>query len=395
MDYIEKAYHQAIDVLRLCCGPCGLKASGQAVGYHEVWARDSMMTLLGARYLRDSTIQEALRVSLSRLKLGQSPVGAIPNYVDETGRPNFRAYADGSLWWLIGSVLLAPDPEAASKILCWCEHQDVDNSALLSTQEASDWQDLFCTRGKGLYVNCLYVLALHAAAKLFDASDPGESERCRERARKATERLNEIFWYRGDGNLLPHFSHTFSTLANPLQDSLGRPRWIPSKQQLVDEQYYLPYLGFRAVGEWFDTLGNLLAILAGVADEDRTRTILEFISRHGTDNWPVRSLTPAVGPGDSDWRDYYGSLNQPHQYHNGGVWPFIGGFYVAALVKAGCHEAAGRALRNLAELNLRGEFNEWHHGETGEPMGVKCQAWSAGLYLFACECVRRGRVELF
>ena len=97
-------------------------------------------------------------------------------------------------------------------------------------------------------------------------------------------------------------------------------------------------------------------------------------------------------PGDSDWRDYYGALNVPHHYHNGGVWPFLGGFYVAALVKASRTEAASHALQQLAELNRSGHFNEWHHGESGAPMGAEDQAWSAGMYLFACECVRRGEV---
>jgi glycogen debranching enzyme len=260
-------------------------------------------------------------------------------------------------------------------------------------QEASDWQDLFCTRGKGLYLNCLYLLALRAAAKLFESSNPEEHDHCSQRAAKLTERLNQMFWYRGNADMLPHFSHTFSTMDNPWQDSLGRPRWIPTKKRLVDQQYYLPYLGFRAVGEWFDSLGNLLAILSGIADQEKTNIILDFISGHHLDTWPVRSLTPVVSPGDSDWREYYSSVNQPYHYHNGGVWPFIGGFYIAALVKAGRHDAADHALGKLAELNLRGEFNEWHHGETVEPMGVKCQAWSAGMYLFAFECVRTGQVE--
>jgi glycogen debranching enzyme len=85
-------------------------------------------------------------------------------------------------------------------------------------------------------------------------------------------------------------------------------------------------------------------------------------------------------------------LNIPHHYHNGGVWPFIGGFYVAALVRAGRIDSAGRAFDRLTELNRAGEFNEWHHGETLQPMGVACQAWSAGMYLFARECVMRSEV---
>ncbi len=175
---------------------------------------------------------------------------------------------------------------------------------------------------------------------------------------------------------------------------MGRLREMPEKRCLTDEQYYLPYLGFRELGEWFDSFGNILAILAGVADQQQSDTILDFISRYSLDTWPLRSLTPVVRPGDADWRDYYGTLNAPHHYHNGGVWPFLGGFYVAALVKAGRHDAAATALQNLAQLNQCGQFNEWHHGETGVPMGAQDQAWSAGMYLFAWECVTRGEVAL-
>jgi glycogen debranching enzyme len=112
------------------------------------------------------------------------------------------------------------------------------------------------------------------------------------------------------------------------------------------------------------------------------------------DVFPLRSLTPAVLPGDPDWRDYYSTLNVPDHYHNGGVWPFLGGFYIAALVKAGRYDSALASLRRLAELNQVGQFNEWHHGRTGESMGVRDQAWSAGMYLCACECVKRGQVGL-
>jgi len=135
--------------------------------------------------------------------------------------------------------------------------------------------------------------------------------------------------------MLRHISHTFSTESRQDRDSLGRKRFARPKLRLRDEQHYLPWVGFRAVGEWFDTLGNVVAILAGVADADQTATILDFIRRHHLDRWPCASLVPPVRPGDPDWRDYYGLLNVPGYYHNRGVWPFIGGFYVAALVHAG------------------------------------------------------------
>ena len=339
-----------------------------------------MITLLGARFAQDAQIHSALQASIALLRQKQSPSGAIPNNVDcVTLRPNFRAYADAGLWLIIGSSLMAPEPTTVAAILAWYACQDVDQSGLLSMQESADWQDLFCTRGKGLYLNCLYVLALRAAGQ-------------HQRAALVAEKINQFFWYQGDGNMLRHVAHTFSTESKRQQDSLGRKRWLPVKRDLVLEQYYLPYLGFRAVGEWFDALGNLLAILSGVASESQTATILDFIERHGMAQAPMASLKPVIEPGHPDWRDYYGMLNVPYHYHNGGVWPFIGGFYVAALVKGRRLEAAAHALNRLTELNRAGEFNEWHHGQTHQPMGVTCQAWSAGMYLFAQECVKRSDV---
>jgi GH15 family glucan-1,4-alpha-glucosidase len=282
------------------------------------------------------------------------------------------------------------------RVLFFYECQDVDQTGLISMQEASDWQDLFCTRGKGLYLNALYVLALQCASTAFGkAGSIDNAQSCRLRAELVKERINEHFWYRGDGNLLPHVIHTFSTTANTEYDSLGRKRWLPQKRILADQQYYLPYLSFRTPGEWFDTFGHLLVILAGISDAGRSLYLLDWMERHGMTERPAAALYPPVAPGDADWRPYYGTLNAPHRYHNGGIWPFLGGFYVAALCATGQLKAARAALERLAYLNRAGLFNEWHLGSSGDPMGVEDQAWSAGMYLFAYQCVRAGRLLLF
>jgi glycogen debranching enzyme len=75
----------------------------------------------------------------------------------------------------------------------------------------------------------------------------------------------------------------------------------------------------------------------------------------------------------------------------------VGGFYVAALVKAGRLAEAERQLERLAEANRQGlhqewEFNEFLHGQTGRPMGAIGNAWSAGMYVYAHAAVRRGAV---
>lgn len=107
--------------------------------------------------------------------------------------------------------------------------------------------------------------------------------------------------------------------------------------------------------------------------------------------WPVKNHYPPVQAGDPEWRDYFtvNLLNLPNHYHNGGIWPFIGGLWVRYIHKLGMKDLARRELVKLARLCSQGvaqewEFNEWHHGETGRPMGKAFQTWSAAGFLKAC-----------
>ncbi len=45
---IEEARKRALDILHGCVTPQGFRASALAVGYPQIWARDSMITFLGA-----------------------------------------------------------------------------------------------------------------------------------------------------------------------------------------------------------------------------------------------------------------------------------------------------------------------------------------------------------
>jgi glycogen debranching enzyme len=94
-----------------------------------------------------------------------------------------------------------------------------------------------------------------------------------------------------------------------------------------------------------------------------------------------------------------------YNYLNGGVWPFIGGFYIAALVKVKQYKKAEEELASLAqavlqemktrELPGKYGFNEWLHGKTGKPKGEPYQGWTAGMYIYAYECVKQKKVLFF
>ncbi len=414
----EQAAREAWRVIRGCARPGGMVASAAIPGYPQVWARDSMITLLGAVSAGEAEINRSLEASVKLLVRNQTFLGLVPNNVHiRTLRPNFQAYADGGLWLVIGIdaffraagdlKFLKRYYPAVKKVLRWYEHQDVDRTGLVTMAEGADWQDLFATRGKGLTVNILHYLALKKAAELAgELGDEAGAVRYRERAGELKRRINRHFWYGGDpGSLLPHLEPSMSTetFSREGLDSLGREHAVPEKKILREESYYLPYLTFRGFGEWFDSLGNLLAILSGVAGRERSEGIIDLIRRRKIDRpGPVKAIDPPVRTGDPDWRYFYvfDNLNLPHRYHNGGVWPFIGGFYVAALVKMKRFGEAEAALKSLARLNRKGregkwEFNEWLEGKTGEPRGMAGQAWSAGMYLWADRAVRKRKVPYF
>jgi glycogen debranching enzyme len=105
-----------------------------------------------------------------------------------------------------------------------------------------------------------------------------------------------------------------------------------------------------------------------------------------------------ISSGERDWRDYYKTWNNnmPHQYHNGGIWPWVGGLYVATLVYADRKKQAQTELAMLAAALQEGkeewECNEYLHGLTGKAMGMKYQAWSAGMFLYAEHAVETGNL---
>ena len=323
---------------------------------------------------------------------------------------------DGTLWYIIGSYyyfkkiqdrdFLEKSAPSLARAVRWLAHQDVDNSGLISTQEACNWMDLFPVRGKVLYDNALYYGALRAGAHIAHALADADAETAfSKRGEMVRNSIHYIFWI--------HESE--STLREKLSDLVALEGKIKNARYLEDElirithtcsrlgsrPYFLSFYGFREYGDWFDSLGNMLAILVDVANKDQADMILDFAGQVEISHpYPIKAVYPPIYPGEKEWRDYFKiwNLNLPHHYHNGGIWPFVGGFYVASLVKAGRTDTAQKMLHSLASANYAGkngdwEFNEWLHGVTGKPMGNQKQAWSAAMYIFAYHCVKDGEVD--
>ena len=360
---VREAFERAKDVLDRCSTPNGLFAS--PVQYNAVYARDALISSLGGLISGEERFVRQWRKSMDTLMDHQSPTGQIPNCVDlfVPSRPRLVALgaADASLWFVLtlayADRLLGPHPEfdqAASRALFWLKYQDAHEEGLLEQQEATDWGDIFANRGHVLYTNVLHFACLELRGNI-------------KQAHLVREAINGFLW----------------------RDDLG---------------CFRPWTWKQEHGDWFDTTANSMAVAFGLADEEQTDRILAYITKHKLEEpYPVRVNHPPIKPGDKDWREYYVTeheLNLPDQYHNGGVWPWVGGMYIAALVRAGRLDRARQMLHRLAQANKLGrerewEFNEWIHGVTGEPRGSADQGWSAGMFMYAYRCVQEGREPVF
>ncbi|HJR78705.1 MAG TPA: glycoside hydrolase 100 family protein [Anaerolineales bacterium] len=425
-ELIQQARAHAERILLANGGELGLLGSNQA--YQQVWARDSMICGFGLWLTRDQEGHAIHARSLETLRRFQSPLGKIPHNVGMTGisDPALIAHGgtlgqpldenvavedtihagcvDGNLWYILGQycdfclrkdidVLRTAWPSLENALL-WLRYQDSNECGLLEVHEAMDWADLFANRYNVLYDNVLYFAAWQCMAQMAAALDK-EPEWYINNAADVRRKINSLLW------VGPEEPTDYDWIRAERKEWLYPRRRVET--ELVERPFYLPYMGFREYADRFDTLGNLLAILFGVADKPKADKILDYIQGCGLNEpFPVRALYPPIHPGEKDWREYYRvrNLNQPNHYHNGGAWPFIGGVYVAALVQAGRLEEARCQLDKLTAMARLGkggewEFNEWFHGLSGRPMGYAGQSWSAAMYLYAADAVEHGRVSIF
>jgi glycogen debranching enzyme len=372
-----------------------------------------MIIFLGAVVTGDPALLAAGRASLETMSAHQSRRGMIQlNVNPDTGWVSTEnaGAADANLWYLLGHYLhfqathdvdfLQAHWPNIVRAITWLEYQDLNECGLLELPEAGNWMDLMAVRYNVLYDNVLYYAAtlayqeLCAVLKENCTPHPLEVD-----AAGIHERINLLMWIDRCW-VAEHFAEHLEKL------KAIRLEWFMLYHNvgtISSRPYYLPWLAFREYGDWCDSLGNLLAILTGVADRHRAEHILRYMYQVGmAEPYPTKAIHPPIYPGESHWREYYRSrnLNLPHQYHNGGIWPVIGGFHVAALVRHGWLVEAQRLLASLAEANRQGvnaawEFNEWMHGESGHPMGYAQQGWSAAMFLYAEHALRTSALPLF
>jgi hypothetical protein len=378
-ELITKAKQAALEVLlHNAHGPYRGLPRAAGWGYPEPYTRDIMISSLGILTNGHKKLIKSLRRAMETVAKNQSRLGHIPSLVHD---PTDRGSSDCTPLFLMSVALFRKFTgetdfldKAVQKSMTWMEYQSPSDRVIVDQLPTSDWRDEQWILGYGLYVNTIVYIYL----RLF-----GQNERA-ERQREAMGR----FTVKGD----------------------RQNRHVHEGLVLRYKPYYAlwSYKVYRS--ERFDLLGNSLAILSGIASQSRAGQLISWIETECTALRKNEDLAvdlppnffPYVRPEDPDWLPRYQKYNQPGEYHNGGIWPFTCGFYIAALVAAKKYKLAEKKLIALAKLNRLARvadvefgFNEWHRAQDGTPQGEDWQSWSAAMYLYAAKCVEEQRTPFF
>jgi hypothetical protein len=376
---IEKAKKAAIEVLlHNAHGPFHGLPRTAGWGYPEPYTRDLMLSVLGIAVSENKQLLDSTRIVLETLAKNQTDHGHIPSLVHDR---DDRGASDTTPLFLLGVGIyrkVSPEPDflqdAVEKAIIWMDYQSPSDRTLVAQLPTSDWRDEQWVIGYGLFVNTL----VYSYLCLFGLH---------EKAHKIHEEMNQ---FTITGGIRNHHVHEGLVIK--------------------DKPYYALWSYKIYSSERFDLLGNSLAILTGIASPSRAEEMITWIEKEceilrETGDLAVNlppNFFPYINPEESDWLPRYAIYNNPGDYHNGGIWPFISGLYVAALVASKRYALAREKLSALTEcIKLSNKepveygFNEWVKAQDGKPKGQDWQSWSAALYLYAAKCVEEERTPFF
>jgi glycogen debranching enzyme len=381
---IDEAVRRSLALLQANLTPQGILAASPtdaavARRYTRIFGRDAAICSLAMVGSGVAALERGARDSLDALAAQQAANGQIPKYVDPEGRDAdfwYLGCIDATLWWLLAvDDLRRRSPlrgvarrwqRAERRAIDWLRAQEHPHFGLLQQNEASDWADIMPRSGYVLYSNALWVAVKHR------------------------------FGLAGADVTRHHANHLFHPFQRDLPD-YHRARLLQhyARRNRQDPGLYLSFVNFATAGDEGDVFGNLLAIVHGMAGGSMGHRIVATLrAAQAADPWPVRVVLHPLSRADELWRPYMGRhrQNHPHQYHNGGLWPFVGGYWVLALARLGRRDLARRALQALAQANAAADwrFTEWFHGRTLAPMGMAGQSWNAATLLLAARELGRG-----
>ena len=256
---------------------------------------------------------------------------------------------------------------------CW----EFNNRGLLYVPQTGDWTDEYVQHGYVLYDQLLYWRALSDMGEFYRAMHGNEDQLLFEKAGRLRDLIGANYWFAECTIDDPHAYH-------PVLHRKGC--------ELADEhnRHWMSFFTPSGYGYRFDTLANVLVSLFGIASDHQREQVDRFIANNvvAADAGLLPAFHPIIQPDDALWNELQVSFsftfkNKPYEFHNGGLWPFVTGFYVVDLAQRGKADLARKYLAGIDAANALDQaggewgFPEYLHGKTFAPGGTHQQGWSA------------------
>lgn len=414
----ELAYSKSLDTLKRCASKKGFLASTTRLyNYCRVWARDGVITGLASLLTNNSHLIDTFAKTLDTLAENQGKHGQIPsNVCIFTGAVSYGMTAgrvDASLWYVIGCGqyfkhtgdrgFLEKHKKHIDSTMQILEAWEFNQKDFIYVPMSGDWADELPREGYLLYDQLLYYWAIEEYIYILETL--GE---------------NSFYWATKQTRLKSKIHTNFWLDTDEIDEKyVYHPDFFYSFYKRHKERQEYWYEGFspKSFHSRFDALANILTILLGFSDFEKTERIIEYVSGIIGAGYLVPAFYPIITPKEKvKWEEISHSYsfhfkNTSYHSHNGGLWPMVTGFYIAALAKEGRNKSAVNYLNSLNYANSLDKesdselevieilpknnddskdwgFYEYHHGLNKTPEGTRQTCWSAAAAIIGYHAVK-------
>jgi Alkaline and neutral invertase len=371
----DLGYNKAIELLEKVASPGGFLASAQNISnYKRVWARDGVICGLSALASANESLIETFCHTLETLANNQHSNGTIPSNVmigndkTEVSYGGLAGRVDAVTWFIIGvcqyayckkdTTFVAKYKNHIEKCLQLLEAWEFNNKHLLYVPLSGNWADEYITDGYVLYDQLLRVWALKSYNHFV------KSDLIAAKIEKIITQIEINYTPNSSGEKYHERAYKEANINNFMPCSFS-----PA--------------GYKTQ---FDTFANSLALMLNIGSDDFQNTILNYALKLEKE-MPLQ-LLPAFWPPiieiDVDWNLLknnckYEFRNYPNEFHNGGSWAMVNGFYGLALLTKSKKSEAIQVLQAINKVNAVEDYSfyENFNSQTKRPNGVPFCAWSA------------------
>lgn len=370
LDYIK-----AIQLLQDVATENGFLASAENTSnYKRVWARDGVICGLSALASGNEKLILTFKNTLNTLADHQHDIGTIPSNVlvsenkFEVSYGGLAGRVDAVTWYIIGvcqyafyekdTDFLAKHEPNIEKCLSLLDAWEFNNKHLLYVPLSGNWADEYITDGYVLYDQLLRLWALRSYNHFIKKS-------------VLSNKIENI---------------TNQIILNFTPKAVGE-KFHERAYNALEFASYMP-CSFSPSGykSPFDAFANSLALLLNIGSNEFQNTILEFSNALAAETH--LGLLPAFWPPVFENDEYWSLLknnckyefrNHPYEFHNGGSWTMVNGFFGMALVEKNQTKKAHLILKSIEAANAKDNYSFYENFNTNtqEPNGVAFCAWSA------------------